>query len=733
MTLAPYIALGWHTVPLRGSLKRLEDGIKTLPEFPQNWRVRYQTELNTKDTALGGVITGKVSGIVAVDCDNEQTWNLFRSLDPTYEHVLLSRGKGTSAGTFVYEYTDELADNFSLQDGDIAIDFYSNKGFIYLATTANKTKIPLTDPLPPVKEMPLTTKLLLKQLAKKVVAGNAVLRISTNTNCLAPTVEQFVGRKEYIPGLFKIITPRDFRNLESYLKQGHMHPDDVPTGRGSEYLSKISAILGADYSINQELYSEAMHLINSLWSKPMDSDKLDKTIIDPMITKAASINGVPIWQYDETWKERRLILTGKRQVPVELAFDDIRNMYYVVDVANSAIKEFHRDSEFMSYIEAVSVAPPKKHQVKQQLPLVQVTSIPNLPFGFSPSADDSSIRKLNTFIQTPELFVFNEPEVYMDKYTNPTTTLKYLETLIPEEDMRIYLLRFIKTKLATFKYSPVILYFLGVHGSGKDTFVGLIERIVGKVARPTTKEFLEKHNGWMLDTYFAQLDEYGNQLTTMSDKEEALGKIKAYTGKDTVQIRQMRTDGFQYKHHMTFFMTANSQPLMLEEGDRRIAFFSTPNVLSEQEWVLKEGGVAEVYNKIQKELLDFCYYLATEVTALTDSDYVKPPLSPNKQRLIADSMYAAQRISYSIKNNMIQYLSNIAREYNLDTLVRELNSSSVNLSTLDSLYDELTEFKGETRNFHKVLRHNNIELKRTTSDYKIYLNNNPFEEDKDEL
>lgn len=724
-TIAPYITLGWNTVPLKGTLARLEDGTKTVPGFPSNWRVRYQEETNSTATALGGVITGRCSDIMAVDCDNEATWTLFRQLDPLCEFVLLSKGKGYSAGTFIYKYDEDLADNFSIADGDMALDFYSNKGFIYLATAANETKVNLATPLPAVTEMPLSVKLLLKQLAKKQQAATVTTTQPSNASCLAPIVEQFLGRKEAIPGLFRIITPKDFRDLEEYLHKGWLHPDSVPQGRGSEYLMKVSAILGADNSISQELYTGAMHLINSLFSSPMAATKLDKTVLDPMITGSASVNGNSIWQYDTDWQATRLILTGKRQVPIELAFDDYRNQYYAVDTANTDVKIFNRDAEFVSYLEAVAVNPPKKVKIKQDLPLVQVKSRPNKPFGFGPLSQDSQVRELNTFKQTPALTVFTEPDLYMDKYSKPVTTLKYLETLVPEQPMRQYLLRFVRTKLSTFNYSPVILYFLGAHGSGKDMFVGLLELMLGKVARPTSKEFLEKHNGWMVDTYFAQLDEYGNQLTTIREKEEALGKIKAYTGKDKVQIRQMRTDGFQYHHNVTFIMTANIQPLMLEEQDRRIAFFSTPNVLADQEWVLAMGGVAVVYDKVQAELLDFCYYLATEVESLTASDYVKPPLSANKQRLIADSMYAAQRIAYALKNTMTDYLVNIAEDSGVELLAQQLKRGVVLLSTLDQLYEELTDFAGNTRNFHKTLRSNNINLKRTTTDgapdYNIYL------------
>ncbi len=84
------------------------------------------------------------------------------------------------------------------------------------------------------------------------------------------------------------------------------------------------------------------------------------------------------------------------------------------------------------------------------------------------------------------------------------------------------------------------------------------------------------------------------------DKEIALGKIKSYTGKQETQIRQMRTDGFNYHHVATFIMTANSNPLLLEDGDRRALFINTPNVLKDADWVHEMGGMTNVIRKIRE-------------------------------------------------------------------------------------------------------------------------------------
>ena len=737
-----YIALGWHTVPLSGQLQRLDDGKKTVPQFEKDWKLKYQSTFNSKASKIGGVMTGEVSNIIAIDCDNEATWALFRALDPSYNFVFISKGKGKAAGTLIYEYDSELAESFSVNDGMMALDFYANRGFVYLPTRSNRTKEYLDGPLPTVQKIPPAAKLILQQLAKRTQEV-ATAEVTTSSNvmtasCLAPIVHQFnTDKGKFMPGLFRIITPKSFRQESGYVAEGYLHPDDVPEGRGSEYLSKVSAVLGADLSIDTEMYAEAMNNINDLFSSPMKDSILDKTIIDPMITKKASIAGKVIWQYNEDWKKFKLVLHSKRQLALELCFDDKRNAYYVVDELNQSIKSFHRDSELMAFVEAATLNAPKKLEVKRALPLAEVKAVPNLPFGFN-QGSDPTVRLLNTFIQTPELAIFTNPDSYADKYSHPATILQYFETLVPEVKMRDYLLSFVHTKLKTFGYSPVVLYFMGKHGSGKDIFVGLLETIMGGIARPSTREFLEMFNGWLLDQYFVQLDEYGNQLSTARDREEALGKIKAYTGKQTVQIRQMRTDGFQYQHNATFIMTANKNPIGVEDGDRRICLLETPNVLAEQEWVQAKGGAAEVFKLIQSELKDFCYYLAKSIKPLSPSEYMKPPEADHKQELIADSMYAGQRIGFIVKNNMTQYLLDLFEDTNIVEGAKALRNGQLMRSHLEDLYDELTDNKGNIRSFTKALRTAGVQMTDTTSngqkDYNISIKPlaSPFDDEEED-
>ena len=709
-TIQPFIELGFHTVPLKGELKRKKDGSKTIPKFDQNWRNKYQETFNEEPSALGGAITGAISGFVAIDCDSTATYNLFASLDAENFFHFISRGKKSGGGTIIYKYPGsdvESIPSFSIQNDLIKLDFYSDNGFVYLPTDANTTKkkwdVDTFDELPKLMGMPPEVYSLLsvlyrqyKESKERPATNNQVVKTPQLANYLAPAVELMLEKEEFSPTLFRIITPKDFRDLPQYVKHGYLHPKNVPEGRGSEYLSKVSAILGKDASIDKALYQKAMKFINNLWEEPIPQNRLMSTIITPMVKETVTINGDTVWTYDEHWKTKGFSFINKLGEAVEVFFDDMRAQYYLVNFTKGLVKTFYKDSDIFSYIDTVGLGLPPRKEFKNIMPVVRTVNDPSKTFGFY--AEDEYTRRFNTFNQTPELAILNNPEPYANLYNKPETILAFIHNLVPHTPTRNYLLKWLKYKLRTFEYSPVILYFLGVHGSGKDTFVNLLAYIIGEeyISKPTTKEFLEQYNGWIIDKYFVQLDEFGNQLVRFADKQETLGKIKAYSGKENIQIRQMRTDGFQYKHHASFMMTANTNPLLLEEGDRRALIIETPNSMATLDWT-EETSLSVVHDKIKAETRDFCYYLATEIEDMDKDEYVQPPHSKAKQDIIAKALPAAPRLAYYFKHNMFDDLERLADEYEVPNLLAHAAEQRVMEDDLFELYSGMTDQAGAKR------------------------------------
>lgn len=715
MLIDLFINAGWYTVPLSGELKRLEGGKKTLPIFEKDWRKKYTAEFNTKRTKLAGSITGACSGIVAVDCDNQMTYDLFMSLDPDANFIFKSEGKPEGGATLIYKYNDVVG-TFKLNTDEFALDYFSDEGFIYLPTEDNKTKESWegVTKLPELREMPPQTLAMLKAFKAKVpkheVKKSNEMK-HTISNRLAPMVDNFIKGKKYDPILFKILTPYSFRDIPSYVTKGHLHPNDVPHGRGSEYLTKISAILGADISINIETYTNCIMLINSFWDEPMQKDKLYSTIINPMIEGRAQVDGHVIWQYDPHWEQMGLIATAINGDYLESFYDDVKGVYYLINYTVPWVKTYTDKRPVITTLKTLLGRPLTEGQYDSTKQLIRTTLNPSQDFGHVEGTDN-----FNLFRQTPELAVLTNPQPYASEYNRPNTILNYFETLIPDEDMRRYILSFFRTKLTTFKYSPVILYFIGKPGSGKDTLVNILRQIINPeyVAKPDTKVFLEQYNGWLMDKFIIQLDEYGNKLTRASERQEALGKIKAYTGSEEVQIRAMRQDGFNYKHGITFIMTANSNPLPLETDDRRVCFVKTPNPMKTQKWVAEAGGISHVQDLIKAEVMDFCYYLATEVENLKLDDYVSPPYTEDKEKLILDNLPAADQIVFYLQRGRYAELIDLAVEHGVCDFDDNWENDRLEDAKLAELYDAMTEGNGSHRYIIKMLKSIGISRSHTT-------------------
>ena len=691
MRTADFIKLGWHTVPLKNKLERLENGKKTIPIFPYDWLSRYTNEKNKEDSDISSVITGKISNIIALDCDNANTYAIFKALDPNNKFFFDSVGK--DGGTIIYKYDDRLDSNFNVVADGLELNFYSNRGAVFLPTDFNKCKKTFII-MPKICEIPDSVFAVLARFHKSVKTTEKLAEVKNkNYQHLAPLVESFVVNEGYfVEALFKVITPYDFRSYEQYIEKGFLHPKFVYTGNRNNYLMRVSAILGADESINTDLYNSAMCYINALLEKPLSQLDLDRKIIAPMLEKRTKVDGKILWIYNKHWSENRCVLKTKNYSSIEVVYDHKRQQYFTVDLAEEEVKVFEKEGELRTHVTSFTGTALKRDNMLSKLALVSVVTQPNLPFGFQPVAHAKDIRHLNMFKPSEALRVFYNPEIYKNKYVEPQIMLKFLETLIPNTEMRTYLLSFLKTKLKTLNYSPVVLLFLGVSGSGKSLLVSVLKKIVGNIHSPSSKLFLEKYNNWLLDSLFIELDEFGDSLTK-HEKNQALGLIKSISGAAEKDVRLMKTNSKIIKHNITIIMTSNKNPLILDMDDRRMAVFKTPNNLLQEKWVKDFGGVSKLQKELIRTVNDFCYFLSVHVPDMNEDNYVQPPELADKFEVIVDSLPATKKIIYSFKYGKIDYLANLCRsvEHNLEHLAKRLESGEVSIDELDELHESLAE------------------------------------------
>lgn len=705
MILRKFIDNGYYTIPfIEGSrIKRLPDGTKSLPIFEKGYMDRYSVNRNTKESDVGGLMTGKINNIIAIDCDNKETLQLFESLNPSYTAVFYSKGKAKGGGTILYRYREGI-NTFHIKNDLMELDVLADKVFVYLPTEANESKVSWEDrDIPEIQEMPESVCYLIKCISAYKNSTNNPEAIQTRSGGetvykLAPLLKDFVDKKgEYNPKLFRIITPKSFRGCVEYIEKGHLHPNEVK--EGSIYLSKLSAILAADPSVSVALYVSSINYINQMWEKPMEQTRLDETIINRIINNSATIDGKSIWVYDPHWEKYGLQFTSTNGDLMETFFDDKKGLFFVVNHSEDYIKTFTGMDKTLEFLKALMAGTISEGSYNSRSKLTRTCLEPHKPFGHIEDTD-----KFNLFKQNKYLGAINGGYGEYE-YKRPDTVLRYLETLIPDKVMRDYTLRFFKTKFTSFDYSPVIFYFIGKSGSGKDTFCKMLNRIVGEtyIARPDVKVFLEKYNGWLEDVLVIQCDDYGDKVKG-SERFEVVGMMKSMTGSKEIQIRAMRSDGRNSTQRFTIIITANRQALKIDLDDRRFAIINTPNKLASAEWVSEMGGIHSVYNKItETELYDFCVYLHKEVEVLSGDDYQEPPNTVDKEKLILEASPAKDVICHNIRNNIdelvIMFLDNNVLGYDIGWTLNRLRAEK-----LKELYENMTEGKGSFRELLKTLK-----------------------------
>lgn len=542
--------------------------------IPSNWTQTYADKATDyKNLPLGGVICGPLSNleadeieIIALDCDNQASWDLFNNLNLDYNFK--SKSKDKPGGTIFYLLPEALKHlkQYSVKTPIVNFEYMSKRAggtnaMVFLPTTANKTKeVPydLEISLPPKQVIDLIfilqPKLTIKDepavISKRVLPYNAPLvRQFVDDSRKAATGQQQFGKLEMTSKLkkvYKIFTPTSFRSAKDYVDNGWLHPNSnqiLQFGAWSNYIVSLSAIAGSDPSINVTLYTEFIQAINNQLDEPMGAVRLLGEVIKPMVDKKSKIKGQVIWKYNKLWDSESYSIVNQYGETLEYyILEDMANKFieynhtikHVIEIQGSrAMREqiYSKDTD-------VEQAMPLANIVKK-LKLISIRDSIKLPLGISIDSEGHTLLNTKapclplTILQNPKLYTYeiNENNLYVKAYN------LFLNHLVNDDSSALL---FIKQVIATHGNQlisiAVIIYIVGVGGAGKSIFARQLELLFGSntTTRPTAKQITGRFNDFLVDTALLVLSETSD--SSFREQEGIKAILKTVTGENAIDI-----------------------------------------------------------------------------------------------------------------------------------------------------------------------------------------------------
>lgn len=729
-TVHTFTNLGFRTMPIgkagyrlvrdEGGKKHILDAKDNIVSFnaamPSDWTKVYgKHRKQHNDTPLGGLICGRLDNlqedeieVVALDCDNEAAWLMATAMNPAYKFSFRSIDK--PGGTVLYILSDSLVKvpQFSIDNNGLKLEYMARResganAMVYLPTSANETKEQIAKGAE-LEEMPEHLVSLIKSL-QPVKAVQAPVEFTSNLSMSlpfnAPLIKQYVleakaakeenatfGKLKHSPiveKVYAIFTPKEFRSSAEYQKQGWLHPNSdslTATGPYSKYITGVSAIAGADQSISPELYIEFMQAINAQLDAPYLQDRYLTEILNPMILGQAKINGKPIWKYNDSWDKDSHSITNQYGEILEYFADEHEaNNFVEYNHSTARIVRVQGVSPLLDRIYTMDTDAqqerPNKNLVKK-LKLVEATATVKLPPGIF--VDTKGKTLLNSALACESLQILREPSLFPTEVTEHNLYVQafnmFVKHLTNDCEMSQTFMRQLLAYHGRYLTNiPVIVYMVGVGGSGKSQFSNILEELFGSnvTRRPTPKQMASQFNDYLDNCALLVLSETSDAI-----KQEQRGLksvLKVVTGEKTIDIE---TKGKPLKPNVPLF----ALPLMLandfwydeDENDRRLFVVNPIQTLYDAPEIVEfeqEHGV---------RLVDFIIegtrrgYIAKYLTQFCPAQLPEVPLTKDK----LESSGAQDDIISVIKNlvSRRQYIAlfELFTEYEISTFFTVMNA-----------------------------------------------------------
>lgn len=621
-----FIDSGWRTIPYDSI--RYENG-KKVANPPIRWR-EFTLTFNEKRSPAGAVICDKV---LVVDCDSLEATQKFLNVakfdgiecvDDLFKDGIEDKiglvVKTTKGFHFYFNNPGEFSD---LRDEKIDIQA-TNKRIVYLPSEASEGKeiIALNKVL---SEDFKTFKIVLsdvnqnikdwfKSLKKEVKEAKKVRYTLGTPLAVIPK-----GSKLF----FKRLTPKSYKECSYYRgvidKQGFLHPNDIRQGDGNDYLVSIAGILCADPTIDVNAFWEIMEYLNDLWDEPLSKEALEKKVEAYPLNK---YDGCPFC-YDKNWEEMQYSFIDVDGNDIMMVYDLKSSKFIIADLSNDVILT-KNSSDALSYYANRTGARITSTALASILIGVNVEFNPLESFGLSES------KKFNIYKHSHYLEILNSNYSYAKHEVEDSKTCKalpFFKHLFKESTD--YFLRFLKTKLTTFKYSPTTFcLFDDEGGAGKGALEVFLGRFAGmeKVTRIPYDTFQSKFTADYEGKLFIFFNEFPEEFKARKANTD---KIKEITGSPTSKIEKKGCDPYEVVNYATHFITSNRISVEIREGDRRFCVVQCDKKFDD---VFYSGYFDEMTS--DEELTKLAIYLREFVQPLSHKEYMSPPMTIAKELFV---------------------------------------------------------------------------------------------------
>lgn len=638
-----YIDSGWHTIPY-DSITYNEEGRKVAYP-PTKWK-EYRYQKNLKPSKAGALIAGERSGVIVVDCDTIEAAQQILAI-AEFEGIaspsdLAVKGveeliglvvRTTRGYHFYFKWEEGIED---AKGPKIDIQASENK-LVYLATTQEASEgkeilacnkvyengkhvIKLHQMTPKLKEY-----LVSLVDSKEETAARKQVRFNGGV----PLAKIPQGTVQY----YKRITPKSFRSMPHYRKiideKGYLHPDDIRDGEGNDYIIAVAGIFATDTTIDYDDFFKHLEFINDQWTNPLSQEALQRKIV-PYAT--GRYEGCP-FNYDEDWEKASYSFTDVDGRGITLSYE-LMSGKFIIGEHDSGRVMLKGAQEIVNYYMnrmMIKMSPP---QIAGMVPGVYLVYEPTKPFGLY--SDESGEGRFNGFKKNKYVDILNEHEAQYseDEIENAKDNkiVPFIHHLFKEHAE--YFLSFLKRKLTTFSYSPVIFCLFDQRGgAGKGALESWLGEFTGsnRVAAIPEKSFREKFTGPYEGKLFMFHNEYSEERAV---RAENTNFFKERSGSSKLSIQKKGLEAYDVPNMVTMFVTSNKVSIELADEDRR---FCVSNCTDKFDTVF--GGL-KYYNAMvsDEEMTKFAIYLKYKVQSLTDEAYMTPPTSAIKEAFVESTL-----------------------------------------------------------------------------------------------